>query len=59
MGWARGAGSVSDIEPAEEPVRRVVTGSPGLDALLNGGWVHGGTYMVSGAPGTGKTVLGN
>jgi circadian clock protein KaiC len=50
---------VSDIEPTEEPVRRVATGSSGLDALLNGGWVHGGTYMVSGAPGTGKTVLGN
>jgi circadian clock protein KaiC len=50
---------VSDIKPTEEPVRRVVTGSSGLDALLNGGWVHGGTYMVSGAPGTGKTVLGN
>ncbi|MFY0583035.1 RAD55 family ATPase [Cystobacter fuscus] len=50
---------MSDIKPTEEPVRRVGTGSSGLDALLNGGWVHGGTYMVSGAPGTGKTVLGN
>jgi len=50
---------VSEAETHEGPVRRVATGSAGLDTLLNGGWIHGGTYMVSGAPGTGKTILGN
>jgi circadian clock protein KaiC len=50
---------VNEAELSEEPVRRVSTGSSGLDTLLNGGWLHGGTYMVTGAPGTGKTILGN
>jgi circadian clock protein KaiC len=35
------------------------TGVQGLDTLLNGGLLPGGTYMVAGGPGTGKTVLGN
>ena len=50
---------VSEAESKEQPPRRIATGSAGLDTLLNGGWLHGGTYMVSGAPGTGKTLLGN
>jgi len=50
---------VNEAEQSKEPTRRVPTGSTGLDALLNGGWLHGGTYMVTGAPGTGKTILGN
>jgi circadian clock protein KaiC len=52
-------GSVNEAEQSEGSTRRVPTGSTGLDALLNGGWLHGGTYMVTGAPGTGKTLLGN
>ncbi|MFY0572250.1 RAD55 family ATPase [Archangium lansingense] len=52
-------GSVNEAEQSEESARRVSTGSTGLDALLRGGWLHGGTYMVTGAPGTGKTILGN
>jgi circadian clock protein KaiC len=50
---------VSEAESKEQPPRRIATGSAGLDTLLNGGWIHGGTFMVSGAPGTGKTILGN
>ncbi|HSP78404.1 MAG TPA: ATPase domain-containing protein, partial [Myxococcaceae bacterium] len=46
-------------EPSEAPVHRVPTGIPGLDTLLGGGWLHGGTYMVAGGPGAGKTILGN
>ncbi len=38
---------------------RVPSGIPGLDTLLHGGWLSGGTYILSGAPGTGKTILGN
>ena len=38
---------------------RVPTGVPGLDVLLRGGLLRGGVYLVEGAPGTGKTILGN
>ncbi len=50
---------MNEAAQSEEATRRVSTGSTGLDALLQGGWLHGGTYMVTGAPGTGKTILGN
>ena len=50
---------MNGVDEPEDPVRRLSTGSPGLDTVLNGGWIHGGTYMVSGPPGTGKTILGN
>jgi len=38
---------------------RIRTGVPGLDEILGGGLFRGGVYMVVGAPGVGKTVLGN
>jgi circadian clock protein KaiC len=41
------------------PLERTPTGVPGLDAILRGGLVKGGTYLVMGRPGTGKTTLGN
>jgi circadian clock protein KaiC len=41
------------------PLERTPTGIPGLDAVLRGGLVAGGTYLVMGRPGTGKTTLGN
>jgi circadian clock protein KaiC len=50
---------VNEAKLSEESARRVSTGSSGLDTILNGGWIHGGTYMVTGSPGTGKTILGN
>jgi circadian clock protein KaiC len=37
---------------------RVSTGVVGLDEVLNGGLVPRRSYMVSGDPGTGKTILG-
>ncbi|UIP00582.1 AAA family ATPase [Halobaculum sp. CBA1158] len=37
---------------------RVDPGVPGLDTVLHGGFVPERAYMLSGAPGTGKTVLG-
>jgi circadian clock protein KaiC len=37
----------------------VDTGVPGLDTILNGGLFKGGVYIVEGAPGSGKTILGN
>jgi circadian clock protein KaiC len=38
---------------------RVPSGVPGLDAVLGGGFLRGGVYILRGAPGTGKTTLGH
>lgn len=38
---------------------RVATHVPGLDTVLCGGFLRGGIYVVRGAPGSGKTILGN
>ena len=38
---------------------RLQTHVPGLDAVLAGGLVRGGIYLVGGRPGAGKTVFGN
>lgn len=36
---------------------RLSSGVPRLDALLNGGYLHGSSTLISGAPGTSKTSL--
>ena len=38
-------------------MRRVDSGTPGLDEVLHGGFISGQTAIVNGGPGTGKTVL--
>src|SRR5215475_9325966 len=40
-------------------LERIATGVRGLDTVLNGGLFKGGVYVVQGAPGSGKTILGN
>jgi circadian clock protein KaiC len=35
---------------------RISTGISGLDALLNGGFIKGGSYLLTGDVGTGKTI---
>jgi circadian clock protein KaiC len=35
---------------------RITTGITGLDALLNGGFIRGRSYLVTGDAGTGKTI---
>ncbi|MGE0867871.1 MAG: RAD55 family ATPase [Kofleriaceae bacterium] len=45
------------MEPHRIP--RVPTGIVGLDAILEGGFLEGGVYILRGAPGTGKTILAN
>ena len=40
-----------------EPPPRMSSGVPGLDALVNGGYVRGRIVLVLGEPGTGKTIL--
>jgi circadian clock protein KaiC len=42
-----------------KPLERLPTGMRGLDAVLNGGLLKGGVYIVAGRPGAGKTILGN
>src|SRR5205085_12605110 len=37
---------------------RIASGVAGLDAILEGGLVPERSYLVTGAPGTGKTLLG-
>ena len=38
---------------------RISTGISGLDTILGGGVFEGGIYIIQGAPGAGKTILGN
>ena len=38
-------------------MKRMATGVPGLDLILNGGLEPGAVVVVAGAPGTGKTIL--
>ncbi len=44
---------------APPSLQRIPSGVIGLDAVLDGGFLQGGTYIVAGMPGTGKTILGN
>ena len=41
----------------KEAVERVRSLIPGLDAILCGGFLRGGLYMIQGTPGMGKTIL--
>lgn len=38
---------------------RLATGISGLDAILGGGLFVGGVFLLTGQPGSGKTILGN
>jgi circadian clock protein KaiC len=38
-------------------LKRISTGVPGLDSLIEGGIPKGNTAMIAGNPGTGKTIL--
>jgi circadian clock protein KaiC len=42
----------------DKPNERLPTGVSGLDEILRGGLIPCRTYLVRGAPGTGKTILG-
>lgn len=41
------------------PIPRIPTGIAGLDAVLSGGLLAGGLYILLGSPGSGKTILAN
>jgi len=37
----------------------VISGIPGLDEVLDGGFVEGASYIIQGRPGAGKTIFCN
>ncbi|ALM75730.1 RAD55 family ATPase [Thermococcus barophilus] len=39
-------------------LERIPTGIPGLDPLINGGFLPGRVYLITGPPGSGKTTMG-
>lgn len=47
----------ADAGEDEGEIARMPSHVPGLDAVLCGGFLQGGLYMVQGPPGAGKTVL--
>ena len=49
-------------ELADQPppaLQRIPSGIAGLDRILHGGFLKGGTYLIMGPPGAGKTILAN
>jgi circadian clock protein KaiC len=50
---------MTDIAVPPHPLERLPSGVPGLDIVLRGGFLRGGIYLITGDPGTGKTILVN
>lgn len=48
---------ISDFAPPSRA--RFLTGIPGLDQVLGGGFLTGAVYLIQGSPGAGKTIIGN
>ncbi|MBV9521258.1 MAG: recombinase RecA [Alphaproteobacteria bacterium] len=46
-------------DPERKSLQRVPSGIPGLDEILDGGFLSGGIYIIQGPPGAGKTIFGN
>jgi circadian clock protein KaiC len=49
----------ANASSGEAEIERLPTLVPGLDAILHGGFLQGGLYLVQGPPGMGKTTLAN
>jgi circadian clock protein KaiC len=47
------------VNGSEIETPRLPTGIPGLDRILEGGFLAAGVYIVQGPPGGGKTILAN
>src|SRR5687767_9372026 len=55
-----GPGHPKSQQPLATPQpTRLSSGVPGLDTIMHGGFLRGGIYIISGQPGTGKTILSN
>jgi circadian clock protein KaiC len=50
---------MTDAAGELEELERVPSCVRGLDAILFGGFMRGGVYIIQGPPGSGKTILGN
>jgi KaiC/GvpD/RAD55 family RecA-like ATPase len=50
--------STPSADEAREPLPRVSMGNAGIDQALGGGLIPGRPYLVTGGPGSGKTLLG-
>ncbi|MBK9714899.1 MAG: recombinase RecA [Kouleothrix sp.] len=50
---------MNDMSHQPLALDRIPSGVPGLDAILQGGFLRGGIYIIMGDPGGGKTILGN
>lgn len=48
-----------DHNPPAAEDTRLSSSTPYLDQVLDGGWIRGGLYLLTGSPGTGKTTLAN
>src|ERR1044071_7966724 len=48
-----------DEEQTARFPERLSSGVPGLDAVLRGGFLKAGIFLIQGSPGAGKTVLAN
>ena len=46
-------------DPSATALERVPSGIPGLDVILEGGFLQGGLYIIQGPPGAGKTTFAN
>jgi circadian clock protein KaiC len=51
--------STTNEEAEDSGIVRLASGVPGLDAVLCGGFLRGGLYIIQGPPGSGKTILAN
>ena len=48
-----------DSNESDRSSPRITSGVAGLDAILQGGFLKDGVYIIQGSPGSGKTILAN
>ena len=50
---------MTDTSGSFPALQRISSGIIGLDRILHGGFFKNGSYLITGSPGAGKTILGN